>query len=183
MRKYFLAIILSIIISSPMCRAQGNKTHTGLTDYDKKHYILTVDQKQVVLIAKISPPFDTKKYLYAATKAILTNNSNDTLKYVNMTCGWDEAFTTNNKNIRIYGWGCDSNFPTVYKIPPYKSPRFDIPFLIAKNLAGKRFRIGLYLIKAKEGHSMIGDFEAFRHLKKDFADCLIWSNEVTIPKP
>jgi hypothetical protein len=176
-----LLIILSII-SSAMCRAQGNKTHAGLTDYDKKHYILTVDQKQIVLVAKTSPPFDRKKYVYALITVTLSNNSNDTLKYVNMTCGWDDAFTTNNKNIQISGWGCDSNFPTVYKISPHRSVPFDIPFLVAKNLVGKKFRIGLYLIKPREGRSVIGDFEAFWHSKNSFDDCLIWSNDVMVPK-
>src|SRR5579872_2872415 len=174
MRKSFLLIILNII-SSEMGRTQGSKTHTGLTDYDKNHYILTVDQKQIVLVAKTSPPFDTKKYFYAVVKAILSNNSNDTLKYVNMTCGWDEAFTTNNKNIRINGWGCDSNFPTVYKIPPHKSAPYDIPFLIVKDLAEEKFKVGFYFIKPNKRHSMISDFDAFWHSKKSFGDCLIWS--------
>ncbi|HWD88093.1 MAG TPA: hypothetical protein VG367_08205 [Mucilaginibacter sp.] len=180
MKKNALFVIL-IIISRTVCSAQGNKIHSAISNHDRKYYILTLD-KGIVFVAKTSPPFDRKKYFYALTKVTLFNNGNDTLKYINMTCSWDEAFITNNRNINIAGWGCDSNFPTVYKIPPHKSVPFDIPFLIARNLAGKKLRVGFYLIKPDKRRSIINDFEIFWRSRKSFSDCLIWSNEVTIPK-
>jgi len=180
MIKYSLSIILMISLAD-LSRAQGNIVRQSLTAADKKYYLLKVDPKQIQSDKKTEARFNDKKHSYVTIKVALSNISKDTLKYLNMTCSWKEAFTTSNKAIKIAGWSCDSNFPTVYAIPPGVSKTFTITLEIPKEQLMNNFRVGFYLIKFR-GHSVFADFEKFQHSKNRYENCLLWSNEIPIPK-
>jgi len=180
MIKYSLSIILMILLADTS-RAQSNIVRESLTAADKKYYLLKVDPKQTQSDKKTEARFNDKKHNYVMIHVALSNYSADTLKYLNMTCSWNEAFTTSNKAIKIAGWSCDSNFPTVYAIPPGVSKTFTITLEIPKEQLMNNFRVGFYLIKFR-GHSVFDDFEKFQHSKNSYKNCLLWSNEIPIPK-
>ena len=180
MIKYSLSIILMILLAD-LSRAQGNIVRQSLTAADKKYYLLKVDPKQIQPDKKTEARFNDKKHSYVTIKVALSNNSKDTLKYLNMTCSWNEAFTTSNKAIKIAGWSCDSNFPTVYAIPPGVSKTFTITLEIPTEQLMNNFRVGYYLIKFR-GHSVFADFEKFQHSKNSYENCLLWSNDIPIQK-
>jgi len=176
MMKYSLSIILMILLAD-LSRAQSNFVRQRLTTADKKYYLLKVDAKQIRSDKKTEARFNDKKHSYVTIKVALSNNSADTLKYLNMTCSWDDAFTTSNKAIKIEGWACDSNFPTVYAIPPGVSKIFIITLEVPKEQPINNFRVGFYLIKYR-GYSGFRDFVKFLQSKKSYENCILWSNEI-----
>ena len=180
MIKYSLSIILMILIADTS-RSQSNIVRESLTAADKKYYLLKIDPKQTLSDKKTEARVNDKKHNYVMIHVALSNYSADTLKYLNMNCSWDDAFTTSNKAIKIEGWSCDSNFPTVYAIPPGVSKTFTITLEIPKEQQTNKFRVGFYLIKFR-GHSAFRDFDKFLHSKKSYENYLLWSNEIPIPK-
>jgi len=162
-------------------QTQSGNAQLIRTPGEKQHYLLTVNLNQIHSIKEVGARYDNKKYNYVMINVLLSNISKDTLKYLNMTCSWNEAFTTSNKAIKIAGWSCDSNFPTVYAIPPGVSKTFTITLEIPKEQQTNNFRVGFYLIKFR-GYSAFLDFDKFLHSKKSYENCLLWSNEIPIPK-
>ena len=186
MKIHFVLIVLISLICNACTHAPKQSKKRDLS---KKGYVLSIDQD------KIEGPRDTvvngKDYEFAVVPLVLSNFTKDTLKYVNMTCSWDEIFTFNKKSASINGWSCDANFSTVYSIAPRKSYTYRIPVLIEKAAITNNytFRIGLYLFKYSESGGF-GEFDTFldsKNLasprpKKMVYKNIIWSNEVTIPK-
>jgi hypothetical protein len=179
MAKYLVVVLLTLV-TSILCRAQQKNKFPGLTQQDRKNYILSIDQHKIGKIRDTILFKEKRRFAHVVVR--LSNNSNDTLNYIHMTCSWSDSFIIDNKNIDIQGWGCDSNFPKVYKIPPHKSSTFNIPLLFAKNLDKYNFRVGLYLLKYEKQHVLLSLFDNFLNSKASFKNFVIWSNEITIPK-
>ena len=154
-----------------------NSAKYTLSEKDKKIYILSIDQR------KISKPRDTvmynKKGYYLNVPLRLYNNSNDTLKYLNMSCSSFEIFQTDNKNISVTIHGCDNNFPVVFHVAPHKSSTIDIHviFNITYVKIGAKFKMGMHLQKYI-GHDHF-DFDSDKVAKSKTN--LIWSNSIKIP--
>jgi hypothetical protein len=147
-----------------------------LTDQDRKKYLLAIDKR------KISKLRDTVLYKlkgkYLNVPVLLYNLSNDTLRYLTMTCSWDDFFSFDNKKLLILGWPCDSNFPISKTLLPHKSIVYNIPIILTGNyLRREKFRIsmGLFIVN-KKSMNFINDLPISDRKTKN----LIWSNEVSI---
>jgi len=155
------------------------KTCAYPSKVQKKGYLLSIDRE------KIGKARDSVvrgiPYAFVLLPVELSNYSNDTLKYVSMTCSWDMIFTIDKKAVSIKGWGCDSNIPTVSIIPPLKSYTYNISLLIQKNAFNGSYnlKIGMYLFKYSGSFK---SFENFLLSDRKSSDNLIWSNNITIPK-
>jgi hypothetical protein len=181
--RNFLLFILLIITVQTFGQWPQKKTEFVLTDQDRKAFVLSVDRR------KISKPRDTavlwgkKKYRVEDTKVKLSNLSNDTLAYINMTCSTFDTFISTNSDVLVGQWPCEYNSATVYKIPPHKSSVFDLPLLFTKqSVVNSKIKIGIFLCR----YTKKEDMETFKyyqmHSSKWPQSCLIWSNEITISK-
>jgi len=149
-----------------------------LTAQDRREYLLKIDQQ------KMRKPRDTVFFIKTKRKffnvpVILINFSNDTLKYLTMSCSWEDFFSINNKKLTFWGWPCDSNFPKDKVLLPHKSVIYNIPVILTNSyVKGDKFRIGMKLfIIDKRNERYIFDFSP----NFDRTINLIWSNEVEVP--
>jgi hypothetical protein len=163
-----------------ICVAQINKSHFALTEQDKRNYTLSIDQHK---IGKLCDTIYYKKhYGVIWINVKLFNHSNDTLNYINMTCGENEIYTTSNKDMINHGWACEYNVPHEVKLPPHRSSALSMPIFIAKNGQNNySFKIGMYICKYRNTNDMRA-FEEFLIHQKFPSNCLIWSNEVNVAK-
>lgn len=50
-------------------------------------------------------------------KISIKNNSDSTIRFWIMSCSWEDNFVFNSDSIRIFGLGCDKNFPKKIELP------------------------------------------------------------------
>jgi hypothetical protein len=168
---------------------QDNKIISGkwfpvyypLTEEDRRNYTLSIDG------AAVGKPHDTVTYgmnMRGVTSLPLrlTNNSNDTLKYMNMTCSWFDAYILNVDNVRVLPHDCDANFPTDFRLPPHQWVMVNLPVSVEESAGLKsiRFKIGMSLQKFT-GQPPLDDFERFYNKISLETGNMIWSNEVELP--
>jgi len=158
-------------------QSQQKSTVHQLTFQDRKKYLLKIDQQ------KIGWSHDTfyyrRKCKFFNVPVILSNLSNDTVRYLTMSCSWYDFFSINNKKLTISGWPCDSNFPKEKLHLPHKSVTYNIPVILMNGyVEADKFSVGMNLfIVDKENRDFILDIDISRHRTSN----LIWSNEVKIP--
>jgi len=151
-----------------------------LTATDRRNYVITIDQNKVSTL-KYSRPKDNyyeKTVLFVPVK--LTNNSNDTLKYMTMSCSWEEFYMADRREIAtIPIEPCDKNIPKCLTLGPHKSVIVNVP--VVKLQRGKRFRIGMALIKLNNHDNLFDllNIGSYSIDKKD--DNIIWSNTIELP--
>jgi hypothetical protein len=158
-----------------------------LTMASKKAYTLTITTGKLVK-AKCDPP----QTIYNLT-AILKNNSNDTLKYIDWTTSssiW--RFDKNNIFVKpsdlspCFDQVIDHDFIMYYTILPHQSAKVELSIIFRDEVSipfNKTFKIGVILqrvIKKK-------DFEYYHtyFLKHELSDQiinLIWSNTISMTK-
>ena len=171
--RAFLILIVLVAIFCEACSHTSKQRRTG--------YLLSIDQD------KIAEPRDSiiggKPYELLWVPVELSNFSNDTLKYMSMTCSWDVIFKINKETASIAGWGCDQNILTFSAIAPQKSFTYRIPILIQRNAFSNSYNleIGMYVINYNGGKGF-KDLENFLRSNKTSFKSLIWSNEITISK-
>jgi len=164
--------MLTLCVSSSFAQAGKAK----LTIEDRKNYILTIDKWQ------IKKPYDTtliaskEKFSFTKIPVRLTNNSKDTLRYITMSCSWEDIYTSNTKRIIILSGPCDKNIPTIAILPPHQSKNVYLPVIFKKSdTSVKVFKIGINLQKQDK----LGNYNSV-DLDSNIKN-LIWSNEVHIP--
>jgi hypothetical protein len=141
-------------------------------------YVLHIDQFTV------ASPKDTliygEKIRLARFVLKLTNNTNDTLKYIGMSCSWWDIYHINNDRIGSFSSVCEKNIPTVIKLPPHQTSKIDFPLKIAKgkDAHGEKFKIGINIVPYKSW-SQLSNSSVWNKLSSK--NNLIWSNEVVIP--
>jgi len=186
MRKamFFLLPVLFTIAIIPIISWQlgRHQSFAPLTAVGRKNYILNIDAKE------ISKPIEIKRKnrpLRISCNVIvkLTNNSHDTLKYLTMSCSWDDNFRFDNYKFGMMGWNCDKNIPVTKIVPPHKTLPFIIPIICDSTvvISATRFRIGIIIIKESINRQFI-DFLPMDNDLTRFKNNLIWSNEVEIVK-
>jgi hypothetical protein len=180
--KKLIFLMFFGITNSAFCQFPADKTKFILTGQDRKDYVLNVDQHKITKVRDTT--FGARKISsYVIAQVKLLNLSSDTLTYINMTCSTYDIFTVDNKKISIMGWDCDKNFPKEFKIAPHKNSTFNFVLYFDKNHPAQKFRFGIYLIRSKTKYFGFDILDRFWKSKVPFKNCLIWSNEVTIPKP
>ena len=172
--KVFGRLLFLMLIG---CLCYLSITAKAVDKGDKEKYILSIDQRSILM------PKDTiaygKKYRFTKARLKLSNITNDTLKYWNMSCEWWAIYNFNNKNMSILWEDCLKNIPRVFNVPPHTNKVITVPIIIAgtKSIHHQKFKIGMSLHKyigTRQNFITMGD--SLRQEKN-----LIWSNEVEIP--
>jgi hypothetical protein len=158
-----------------------------LTPKDKAQFILSANQKGIGKW-RDTLCFDGKNNshcLYAIIPVSLSNLSADTLKYINMSCSWLDAFAANIKNVHLSPNNyCYKNGPAVFTVPPFKAVTFYIPVIYFLDAGAgdifksKMFKIGMSLYKVVGRNRADIDILSLK-LNPETAN-LIWSNEVEV---
>ncbi|HZX59701.1 MAG TPA: hypothetical protein VFE54_13285, partial [Mucilaginibacter sp.] len=88
-----------------------------------------------------------------------------------------------NNDILVGQWPCESNYPVIYTIKTLNSYNYEFELFFPEKLdKNYKISVGMFLCK----YSNIEDNETFSYdmiHNKWQQSCLIWSNEITIPKP
>jgi hypothetical protein len=126
-------------------------------------------------------------------KTILTNNSNDTLRYQWVSTCWREYFGINNSNLEVEGAhaNCDANIPYTQIILPHKSLVIEINIIYKKSIINYhgelKISIGLLLqgYQEPEGLGIIDGLTSKKVTEQYQQDVrkrthIIWSNMVVI---
>ena len=146
----------------------GNDNIMGHTDTSE--YILSINQG---IIGRRG----NQTYLIVPT--ILTNNTNDTLKYLTMSCSWQEFYFVDNDMLHVAYRSCLYDSPIALVLAPHKSVETKVKLWIGQLLDGTkiRFKLGFNLIKVKS--------KDYKSLKKESWELretknILWSNSVEI---
>lgn len=177
MKKPCLLIITLVIFLASF------KASKLFAQNDKQNYILSVSSplkiKRDTFIYKLMPNGYQPKQIkedYAVIQVTFTNNSDDTLKYIGMSCSWWDIYKIDNSQMAILqpDDGCFKNGPTVIAIAPKTSSAVNLTILFPKQLSkATNFRIGMILQKYTKGHGL--------YLNKFQSNNTIWSNEAIVP--
>ncbi len=131
---------------------------------DTSKYVLTIKQGKY-------EKADNQTYLLVSTT--LTNNTNDTLKYLSMLCSWWDFYYVDNDRIEVYKGVCKKNFEIMLTLLPHKSVDREIKLVIGQTTGTSKlkFRIGINLLKVK--NEKIDEWKELRNTKN-----IIWSNVI-----
>jgi hypothetical protein len=94
-----------------------------------------------------------------------------------MTCSWNTDFDTNNKNIHIDAWPCESNFQITEAIPPHGNFSRIIPvyFYPGQVKKGAIFKISMSLTIP---HDKYLNFDLYPSQTNRYN--LIWTNDIIV---
>ena len=166
-------IILMCLVHT---KASSQAMHR-LTEKDRQNYVLSINQSVIKLTPKPVYLFKQKADITCAAVPVkLENKTSKILTYTNMSCEWSIIYTTNNKNISIIGWPCDSNYPVLLKVAPHSASVVNLPVYFKKSGKKQKFKIGMMLYANDDN---ILNFTSY-NLRAQ-SNSLIWSNEVTTP--
>jgi len=178
MIKAFVTSILLITICS-IGRPREIKPKLLMSDYQIS---LQLDK----ISSRVDYCIGYKQPFYRLT-AKLTNNSNDTLKYVDWYCS-HAVWSTDNHSLQIYEssapcYVCQYNILTVFEVPPHqtKTMKMTLAAIKGKFPARARFRIGLTLLEANKLGSFLFNIDKFERILSNKAQSRIWSNTVMLP--
>ena len=108
----------------------------------------------------------------------LTNNTSDTLRYVSMSCSWQDAFIIDTKKLNIYPVECDKNVPELIAIPPYGQEQKALAVVTEKSMEELRnikFRIGFNWLAAKDYNEVFEKVEQMNDMTN-----VVWSDPLKI---
>ena len=137
--------------------------------------------------AKYSFTINVQKYVHTAgitdtlfLQATLTNNTKDTLRYLNMSCSWHEIYELQGKDVSMLPWDCFNNKTRAIIIWPHRSLSVNFKLLLKPvETPGKRsFTMGMHLIKAeKKDRSKYTDMITKGRLD---STNILWSNAIKL---
>jgi len=153
--------------------------------------ILTI----TILIGIIVPTFgqaDTSKYAltikqgeYEKTgtqtclfvQATLTNNTNDTLRYLSMSCSWMEFYHLDNDKLNFESCLCEKNGPIILTLAPHESADNELKLVINQTIdtPNLKFKIGFNLVEVKSSIE-----EVHSEYRKKRIHNIIWSNSIIL---
>ncbi|MDB5091292.1 MAG: hypothetical protein JWR09_5286 [Mucilaginibacter sp.] len=173
-----------LLIAVTIISWQGKpaQSYAPLTDADRKNYVISIDQQELRPPQMSNPGVATTRY-YMNVDLRITNNSNDTLKYLSMWCSWSDILKTDNPKLHISGNYCSSDHPEVKMVLPHRADTYKLFVVLKKEavVAGTPFKVGMSIYKFKSRQQLKG-FNSGNSSFKDNTDNLIWSNTVQIPK-
>jgi hypothetical protein len=161
-----------------------------LSASDREHFTISINQTAIKQAKDTVCYADGKLHrcIYTFMPVQLNNLSADTLKYVNMSCSWFDAFKADKECVRFLPTAmmmeCWKNSSIVYMVPPHQQVVFNIPGYYLTDIgdnklfASKTIKIGMSLFKYREGKQLPVDIYSLAHGAKTAN--VIWSNEVVI---
>ncbi|MDB5148471.1 MAG: hypothetical protein JWQ57_2491 [Mucilaginibacter sp.] len=162
----------------------------ALSVADRERLIVSINQSDVKQMKDTVCYYagNMHRCLYAVVPVTLSNQSADTLKYINMLCSWLDVFKSDRDNVKLLPSAlmeeCWKNGPAVYKVAPYQRAMFYIPVYFVTDMGKnklftqKAFKIGMSLYKYIEGGQLPVDIRGLT-LRQE-TDNVIWSNEIVV---
>jgi len=132
----------------------------------------------LLLSAKVdsSKTQENLTFIFITTK--LTNSSSDTIKYITMSCSWQDPFTADLKELVVHGKDCDKTVPKLKEILPRTSEAVSFQLTSSKTfneLKDKIFRVGFNWVTAKDFDEMFLKLPKLWEMKN-----VIWSGTLRI---
>jgi len=172
MKKPYLLLIFTLVIVL-LVEAKSSTKKQPIKNPDLKGYILAI---QPNVFRSYDTIIHKKTYTIFHIPVKLINSTKAPLKYITMTCSWDDLFHLDNKHFKIPIVPCESNFPAVKTLFPNKSSIFILPIIKERRfVGGEILKIGMNLFIDNKQN------EALFPLPVNKLDNVIWSNEIKIP--
>jgi hypothetical protein len=173
MSKVVIVLLLSFNFTLKACKSADDNNQTV------NEIKPAVKGNQIELKAKFIGWKNYGKSKGVKIVTALVNNTSNELFYLNFTCSWDMAFTTNLNHSWIEGHDCDKNVLRIYKLSPNELEirNINVPFdSDFKKRHVKKFRVEFHLIKYRE--TTFHKDSIFLLLKDD--SNIVWSNEIQL---
>ena len=122
---------------------------------------------------KTVPP---KRYVSVITT--LTNNTSDTLRFIIMSCSWQDAYAVDTKELSIYPVNCDKNIPELLAIPPHGQEQRALVLETEKSveeLQKVKFRVGFNGLTAKGPAEVFEKVDQLRDMRN-----VVWSAPISL---
>jgi hypothetical protein len=187
--KLFITLLTFIFLNCHVANLFGqNQTSKLIHPFSypliqqDKDYTLSVESvkiKQDTVLYRMMPnnyKIKQEKQSYITVPVTFTNNTDDTLEYVSMSCSWWDIYSTNNAEISILQPkdNCYKNGPTVIQLFPKASSVVYLSIAYPKHSNTSSVRLGMIFQKHINGKNDI----YIPALRKDN---VTWSNEVFLP--
>jgi hypothetical protein len=149
---------------------------------NREEYILSVDQSKIEFLYGV--PYISAKYNYLKVPVTLTNASEITLRYLSMSCSWQDIYIIDNANLKIFGPStCYTNFQVILSIMPHQYIERDIIIEVPKKASlAVAFKIGMKLQMELEKVYSIDAKTNQPFFFTPVRQSMIWSNYVMISK-
>jgi hypothetical protein len=113
-----------------------------------------VKTEDLILISEKSIRFKKNR---AKIKVRLWNKSKDILKYISMSCSWQEIYLTNSEDLKIKINECDKNIPIIILLKPNENRIVSLEIEAKKEIINE-FKIGLKLNQIKNLESQNDEY-------------------------
>lgn len=180
--KYFspLILIVTLLIAyKAIAFAHRSPALINVVKKDTLNYRLDITEAQIPVLK--DTVFNREKCFITYCPLTLTNNSNDTIKYIAMSASWWDLYSLDNQNFVLAAdyWNVFKNGLEVIVLPPHQSITKSIPIIAYKNYyRGQHLRIGLSLQRL--GFELPDFLNPSMLQPMPKTTNLIWSNEVVI---
>ncbi|MGZ3810360.1 MAG: hypothetical protein ACXVB0_16550 [Mucilaginibacter sp.] len=170
-------VLLSVafIFSSWLCADNVQITIAG-SQTKNSHYRLTISEAKIPLLK--DTVFGGNQCLITRCPLTLTNNTDDTLKYVGMSFSWWDFYSLDNRNFALAAdyWNVFKNERVILVLPPHQSVTSNIKIVTYKEYyRGEKLRIAMRLQKVVHV-PIAGDITPIGAESNE----LIWSNGVAL---
>lgn len=140
-----------------------------------------VKEPDYSLTVKPDKYIKTGDALNASLKVVLANNTNDTLRYLSMSCSWQRFYTTDNDKVKVVSAPCDKNIPHELKLAPHHKRTVFLEVQLENQKDPKEkelvIRVAQNIIKLNSPKELI----YFKKLQKE--KNYIWSKQFTLKPP
>lgn len=193
MKKLTFVLLFAISLaywngSSGYKRAFKQKTtqqvNDALTSDDRKNYVVSISQQSIGKpVSTSTDPEFPSNMLRISLDLKVSNNSNDTLKYLNKSCAWSDILKTNNMKMHIMANYCSTDVTKVAFVAPHKSMMFKLFIIYNKTKVNTNtpFKIGVGIFKFVNKKQLLA-FNPAKTFDAANTTNLIWSNTVLIPQ-
>jgi hypothetical protein len=123
---------------------------------------------------------DTTRTIFIATT--LYNPTADTIKFVSMSCSFEDFFVTDNPGFKVRPSVCDKNAPTVEILPPQKkTDRYIMinPVNKESKISDSKIKIGMYFNAVPKNWNFDDIINLYNNREKGK---ILWSSELDLKK-
>ncbi|MCE3229397.1 MAG: hypothetical protein K0S32_3948 [Bacteroidetes bacterium] len=110
----------------------------------------------------------------------LWNNTKDTLRYLTMSCSWEDIYCFSNPNVFIPPTECTKNAPTIISVLPETNAKtiFNAYLAGTSQNSQEKVKLGIKLIKVPAEPDSSGKRESIHNLEN--VKNILWSNEIEL---
>ena len=135
---------------------------------NKKDYTFTIAKGKTV---------KENKQTFYVIPTTLTNKTKDTLKYLSMSCSWQEFYSINSEKMQIVNSSCDKNISILLTLAPNQSTKVKVKLYRPKSFASAiKFRLGFKLFKVSNTVRKLNFPSSVKQKNK----IVIWSDTISI---